>query len=291
VYKTIPATLALACAALAQTPAFEVASVKQSEPITPAMVQSGRLHIGVTIDALNVRISQFSLFDLTVLAYQVKTHQVSGPSWMITERYDIQAKLPEGGRRGQVPAMLQNLLAERFGMRIHRETREFNVYALVVARNGAHLTPSSEDTAPPASGDQIRGGTSVGPGGTMTRSGPGGNSRITPGAGGNLHIETAHMTLTAFADFITRYCELPVVDMTGLQGAYDLELDISGEEVRSAARAHGAVLPPSGTDAASDPSGVSLTSSLQKLGLKLESRKAPAEVIVVDSVEKVPTAN
>src|SRR5690242_999105 len=117
------AALAVACSAMAQGPSFEVASVKRSEPITPELVQSGRLKIGVSIDARSVRMSQMSLFDLTKLAYQVKSHQVVAPPWTIEARYDIQAKLPEGASRGQVPAMLQTLLAERFGMKVHRETR------------------------------------------------------------------------------------------------------------------------------------------------------------------------
>src|SRR4051812_31414184 len=118
--------LALAWAAFAQTPAFEVASVKVSEPITPALVQSGRLNMGVTIDSINVRISKLSMLELVALAYQIKGHQISGPDWISNQRYDIQAKLPEGGARRQVPAMLQTLIAERFGMQFHRETRDFN---------------------------------------------------------------------------------------------------------------------------------------------------------------------
>lgn len=290
------APFALACAGFAQTPAFEVASVKISEPITPALVQSGRLQMGVTIDALNVRISKLSMFELITLAYQVKGHQVSGPSWMSNERYDIQAKLPEGGRRAQVPAMLQTLLAERFGMQIHKETRTFSVYSLTVARNGSNLKPSPPDeNAPSVPAGQLRGGTSVGPGGMITSTGPGGNTRITPGPGGNLHIEAKQMTLAAFASFINRYYDQPVIDMTELKGNYDFEIDVSGEEVRNGARAHGVIVPnPAGAapvESVADPSGVSLAASLQKLGLRIESRKAPAEVIVVDKVEKVPTAN
>ena len=139
-------------------------------------------------------------------------------------------------------------------------------------------------------GSAIAAAAAPGSGGTMVRTGPAGDSRTTPGPGGNLHIENKRMTLAGFADFIYRYCDRPVVDMTGLKGAYEMEFDISGEEVRNAARAHGAVIP-SPADAAPDPSGVSLASSLQKLGLKLESRRAPAEVIVIDKVEKIPTEN
>jgi uncharacterized protein (TIGR03435 family) len=289
------APAALACTALAQTPAFEVASVKPSEPITPAMVQAGRLNIGVSIDALNVRISKFSLFDLTILAYQVKPYQVTGPQWMATARYDIQAKLPEGGKRGQVPAMLQTLLAERFGMQIHRERREFNVYALVAAKGGNRLKPAAPEDAAVAPPPQIRGGIAVGPGGAMVSTAPGGDCKITPGQGGNLHLECKRITMARLADNISRYFERPLIDMTGIDGAYEIEFDVSGEEVRAAARAHGVALPPpadpAAAEAAADPSGVSLASSLQRLGLKIESRKTPAEVIVVDKAEKVPTEN
>ena len=283
---------ALVGAAFAQTPAFEVASVKPSEPITPELVRSGRLQIGASIDAQNVRISKLSMFELLCLAFQVKGHQVSGPDWMVTERYDIQAKLPEGGKRGQVPAMMKALLAERFGMKIHRETRELNVYALVVAKGGPHLKASEMPEGPPAGGGPIRGGVSVDASGTQVRSGGSGDSRVTPGAGGNLHVENKKMTMAAFADFIARYCDRPVFDMTELKGAYEMEFDVSGEEVRNAAQAHGVVMRPHAEEGeASEPSGVSLSSSLRYLGLRLEARKAPAEVIVVDEMRKAPGEN
>lgn len=267
--------LALPCACFAQTAAFEVASVKRSEPITPA---------------------KLSLYELIALAYQVKGHQISGPDWMVTERYDIQAKLPDGARRRQVPAMLQTLLADRFGMRLHRENRDLSVYALVVAGGGPRLKPSTSAAVTPQTADgPIQGGTTVSAGGTAVSTGPAGDSKITPGQDGSLHVENKKMTLARFAEFIGRYSELPVVDVTGLNGAYEMEFDVSGEEVRNAARAHGAPIPPrvgvSGSETPSDPSGVSLASSLRRLGLKLESRKRPAEVLVIDQVEKVPTPN
>ena len=279
---------ALACAVFAQQPpAFEVASVKIAEPITPALVQSGRLKMGVSIDARNVRISQFSMLELLCLAFQVKGHQLSAPTWIVTERYDVQAKLPEGASRGQVPAMLQTLLAERFGLRVHRETRDLSVLALVVAKGGHHLTPAAPADSTPQ--PQIRGGIAVGRDGSFAATGAGGDSQVTPGPGGNLHIENKKMTLRGFVDFINRYCERPVIDATGVEGTYDMQFDVSGEEVRQAARAHGVNVPPS--EGPSDPAGVSLASSLQRLGLKLEGRKAPTEVIVIDKVEKVPTEN
>ena len=291
---------ALACAAFAQPPAFEVASVKPSEPITPAMVQSGRLNIGVAIDATHVRISKLSLSDLVRLAYQIKFYQYSGPAWMNQERYDIQAALPAGAKRAQVPAMLQTLLAERFHLAIHRETRELSVYALVVARDGHRLKPAADQDpaapAPPAG--QLRGGATVSGGATIS-TGPGGNSRVIPGPGGNQHVETVGMTLPAFTDLLNRYAGRPVIDQTGIQGRYDMEFDVSGEELRNAARGAGVVIPPpasaapgaSPAEAATDPAGVSLFTSIQRLGLKLEPRKAPVEVIVIDHAEKMPTEN
>jgi uncharacterized protein (TIGR03435 family) len=255
------------------------------------MVQSGRLQMGVTIDALNVRISKFSLYELATLAYQVKGYQISGPDWMATERYDIQAKLPEGGKRGQVPAMLQALLAERFGMRVHRENRELNAYALVTTKGGPHLKPSpAEDTEPAAPAGQLRGGLSMTAAGVATSSGPDGSWKVDPSPGGNLHVETRKMTMVGLVNFIGRYCDRPVIELTEIKGKYDMELDVSGEEMRNAARSHGVTVR-TPEEGASDPAGVSLASSLQKLGLKLEARKLPTEVIVIDKVEKVPTAN
>ena len=111
-----------------QTPAFEVASIKPSEPITPAMVASGKLHAGMKIDGKRVDIGNFALMQLICKAYDVKTYQVSGPSWLQAvglagQRFDIVANLPEGATKEQVPQMLQNLLAERFKLVMHQATR------------------------------------------------------------------------------------------------------------------------------------------------------------------------
>ncbi|HTS66263.1 MAG TPA: TIGR03435 family protein, partial [Candidatus Acidoferrales bacterium] len=131
-------------------------------------------------------------------------------------------------------------------------------------------------------------------GGVAVSSGASGDSRITPGPGGNVHVENKKMTMAGFASAIDRYSDRPVIEMTGLTGAYEMEFDVSGEEVRTAARAHGFAVPPpaeGSSESASDPAGVSLAASLRRLGLRLEPRKAPVEVIVIDAVEKVPTEN
>jgi uncharacterized protein (TIGR03435 family) len=287
--------LALVCSAWGQTPAFEVASVKMSEPITPELVNSGRLQMGVTIDSKYVRISKLSLLELVALAFQVKSYEYTTPPWMATQRYDIQAKLPEGASRGQAPAMLQALLAERLKLKYHREPQERRVYALVVAKGGPKMkeaAPEEAPAAPSAPGGQIKGGLVVAPGGSMATVGVGGNSAITPGPNGGVHVESKRMTMGRLVSTIARYVDLPLIDATGLTPAYEVALDVSGEEVRNAARSAGMAMrtTPAGEEAA-EPSGGSLRASLEKLGLRMEGRKMPVNVIVVDSAEKVPTEN
>src|ERR1035438_4785625 len=138
------ATLLAAGSLLGQAPAFEVASVKPSEPITPAMVASGKLHAGMKIDGKRVDIGNASVMQLICRAYDVKSYQVSGPSWMQAagltgQRFDIVANLPEGATKEQVPQMLQGLLAERFKLAIHRDSKDQAVYAMVVAKGGAKI--------------------------------------------------------------------------------------------------------------------------------------------------------
>src|SRR3954469_23087092 len=134
-------------AAMAQAPAakpqFEVATIKPAPPLNPAMIAAGKMHVGMKTDAGRVDIGFMSLNDLIIAAYKVKQHQIAGPDWMKTERFDILAKLPEGATKEQVPEMLQSLLAERFGLTFHKEMREQSVMGLVVAKGGHKMKDSS----------------------------------------------------------------------------------------------------------------------------------------------------
>src|SRR5947208_14535718 len=91
--------------------------------------------------------------ELLIRAYRIKPYQLSGPEWMRKQRFDIMAKTPEGASAERLPEMLQTLLADRFKLTIHRETKDLPVYALVVGKNGIKLEPSAPDagTFPPAS--------------------------------------------------------------------------------------------------------------------------------------------
>jgi uncharacterized protein (TIGR03435 family) len=288
-----------------QTPTFEVASIKPSEPVTPALVAAGKLHVGMKVDAKRVDIGNFSLMQLICKAYDVKTYQVSGPGWLLTgQRFDIVANLPEGATKEQVPQMLQGLLAERFKLAIHRDSKDQAVYAMVVGKSGLKIKESEPAPASPdgsAPNPAITGSSSVSitqtKGSAVVSDGQGKQQRMTPSPDGkSMRLEASGITLAELAEGLSPLADHPIVDMTGLAGKYQVTLDISMQDIMNAARAAGAAVPAGGgdpskpADLASDPGG-SIFTAVQSLGLKLESRKAPMSLVVVDRVEKMPTEN
>jgi uncharacterized protein (TIGR03435 family) len=297
----------------APKPQFEVATIKPAPPLNPAMAASGKMHIGMNVDAARVDIGYLSLNDLIMVAYKVKQHQVVGPDWMKNERFDILAKMPEGATKEQVPEMLQSLLAERFGLAFHKEMKEQSVYGLLVAKGGPKLKESSTEEEPVPKPDEKGGGKTINFGGgqirqsgnsmVMKANDQAGTTRMTM-ADGKMKMESTKVKMDAFAELISRFVGKPVVDMTELKGSYDTTLEISMAEMMALAQKVGVNVPgmrgggpPAGdagrpADAASDPTtSGSVFSSIQQLGLKLESRKAPVDTIVVDKLEKMPTEN
>jgi uncharacterized protein (TIGR03435 family) len=294
----------------ATAPSFEVASIKPSQEITPALgkaiIASGKLHIGMSIDAARVDIGFMSLADLIPIAFAVKPYQVSGPEWMKVQRFDILAKMPDGATKEQVPEMLQALLHERFKLKVHRENRDYAVYGLVVGKGGSKLKETPLDTDPPAS-DAAPGGITFGDnpvrinaerGRATIFSGQNRTTKVMPGPDGQMRLEMNKMTMPAFAEMLTRLVDRPVIDMTELKGNFQIVLDLSMDTLMNVARAAGMGIPalgargePSRPSDASDPSSSSVFASVQQLGLRLESRRAPLEFIVVDQLEKMPTEN
>ena len=286
----IPALL-LSLAAFAQSPPplaeFEVASVKPSAP--PG---ADSLAVGIHIDGAQVRCASLSLKDYLALAYNVKNYQISGPEWIASERFDIAAKLPDGAAREQIRGMVQALLLDRFQLKAHRDTKEFPVYALVVAKGG----PKMKEAAPDAAGAG-RGNIDITAGGSRGGSGAdlGNGSSFTMGENG---FDAVKLTMTSFADMLARFADRPVLDMTDLKGAYDFSLRFSPEDFRAmrlrAAMAAGVSvsLPPETMRAVMEgASGDSLFAAIEALGLKLDARKAPLDVLVVDHIEKTPSEN
>jgi uncharacterized protein (TIGR03435 family) len=264
-------------------PEFEVASVKKSAPATP-----GQVNIGVHIDGAMVRCSSLPMRSYIRMAYRVNDYQVLGPDWLAAENFDIAAKLPDGATRAQLPEMIQSLLADRFKLVLHRDKKEFPVYALVVAKNGPKLKESPPDSsaeASPGAKGSVDINITTGRGGGVIDMGNGSSIGY-----GRDRLEAKKVTLSALAGAVERLLDRPVVDMTGIGGTYDFSLEYSWDEVRSLVRSTsgGARELPAGAVA---DSGNSIFTSLAAFGLKLEPRKAPIEVIVVDRIERTPTEN
>lgn len=267
---------------------FEVASVK------PAIQQvaNQQVQAGVQIDGAQVHCRYLSIKDYIRFAYNVKDHQILGPDWMASARFDISAKIPEGTKRDQVREMMKSLLEDRFQMKLHRETKEFPVYGLVVAKGGlkmkeAPADPQTDGVDPAKAPVEVK--ATGGPGGTSIDLGRGSTYTF-----GNNKFVATKLTMASLAETLARFVDRPVVDMTDLQGRYDFTLEITPEDYRAmmirGALAAGVSLPPEALRAL-DASGDSLYASLQLLGLKLEPRKAPLEVLVIDGITKTPTEN
>jgi bla regulator protein blaR1 len=281
-------------AAFAQSPssAFEVASIKPSDPkiqgITFRNGPGGSLNItGATLKML---IEQ---------AYDVRDFQISGgPGWINSDRYDIVAKAESGvnpppPNPANIPdqrkAMeqqrerLRALLADRFQLRIRRETKDMQVYALTQAKGGPKLKESNlEIPAPKQNGDK---GPQT-PRGAFMRMGPG---QIIAQAG----------SMDFLIQALSRQLGRTVVDRTGLKGMYDFTLEWTPDPAQGMGQGFGGPSdgsvgkepPRSDNPAPADPNGPSLFAALQEqLGLKLENQKGPVEVIVIESVER-PSEN
>jgi uncharacterized protein (TIGR03435 family) len=265
---------------------FEVASIRPSGPLVP-----GELSIGLHIDGAQIRGRYFSLKDYLGMAYKLKNYQITGPDWVASDRFDITAKLPEGAKADQVPEMLQSLLASRFEIKMHRETKPFPVYGLLVAKGGLKLEALKMDAD--GGGDS---GKSV----DVTASGARGGVSINLGKGSsfsmaNNKVEVKKLTMVSFADLLARFEDRPVVDMTDVKGSYDFTLEFTPEDFRTmmirSAIAAGVTLPPEALHLLDGASDSGLQTALQTVGLKLEPRKAPIEVLIVDKADKSPIEN
>ena len=257
----------------APAPAFEVASIKPSDPIT-----DGKMRVYMGRDPGRVNYKNVSLKDVLQRAYNVRRVQISGPEWLDSDRYDIVGKVPAGVSDDQIPAMLQSLLSERFKLTLHREKKETPVYALLVGKNGPKLEKAEDGESTPGKHQGI-----------TVRSG------ATPGIA---NMEAYRATVTQFANMLSNLLDRPVIDQTEIQGIYNFTLDVSTEEISAGKRVGGGPGPEGvgtprgdGGPAPDGAPGPSIFSAIQKLGLKLEPRKAPLDFIIIDKGERIPTEN
>lgn len=289
VLLTSVAFVAQVCGQTAAAPSFEVASIKPAPPPT-----AGKLRVRMSNDDPGrVDWSNVSLRDMIRMAYELKDYQISGPDWLDTERFDVSAKLPQGAPQSQKWPMMQTLLGERFKLEVHREKKDLPAYALTVAKSGSKLKEFVE--TPGGS----NGPDAVGFDGGIRR-GPDGMPKLPAGKAGLMmmgfgRILAQGVPMPDFADMLTRQVERPVVDETGLAGKYDITLKwtpqpgeggIAGMKVEMA-RKEGRTdvkLP--------EEDGPPLPVALQQqLGLRLEPKKLPVDMLVIDRAEKVPTEN
>ena len=273
------------------TPAFEVASIKAARP-PMEYVQADQMHVGVNVNGSRAEYGFMSLADLISYAYRVKPFQVSGSSWMNESRWDIVAKIPDGQPANHAPEMMQSLLAERFKLSMHRENREQSVYALTVGKAGLKIKEApAEEEAGGALNVRISNDGVVMSGGAI------GTMRLTAGPNGEMQMQMAKITMAALADRLTQFMDRPVVNATELKGTYQVTLSVPVEAMAGMAFAQKlAALAGLGSFGAGSPNapdtlGAAIVQAVKALGLELQSRKAPVETIIVDRVEKTPTAN
>jgi uncharacterized protein (TIGR03435 family) len=304
-------------------PKFEVASIRQAVPgpniATPVgggnapPPPGGGGCIGrSTMDASRIDRLCVSLRELLLDAFGVAPSKLLAPDWTDSQRFDISAKLPEGTNQEQLPWMLQSLLEDRFRLSFHLQSKEESVNALVVAKGGLKVRPASPASAQPdwvPAAMAVRGPYGSGNiGGIRFRSisvpsSDGASTRVyqspsmgfvrrsnTGGPGGSTHYEAPSITFEGLADLAViagNGLEPAVLDMTGLKGRYQVDLTVSAADLIAFLSG------PGPKDAASiqDAQRNMVQEGLKKLGLQLESRKAPVESIVVDHLDKWPTEN
>jgi uncharacterized protein (TIGR03435 family) len=280
-FRFVCSSLILLCvfhaSLLAQTPdklAFEVATIKPSPPLSSIAAQatSGKIDLGMRVDATQFDMKFMSLTNLIAMAYKIKPHQIAGPDFMKSQLWEIHAKLPAGSNKEQINEMLQSLLAERFKLTFHRETREQSVYALTVGKSGLKMKEAVEDPAAPkpemdaaktAEATPSADGAKTAPpkesGGkeAMTLNTPEGEMKINMkqqgntvsmdmGKAGNMQIimaenphvrwEMPRVTMSDFSDILSQFTDRQVVDMTELKGNYQVMLELPMQELVNMAK-------------------------------------------------------
>jgi uncharacterized protein (TIGR03435 family) len=250
---TMAATVFLLLASrVAAQPQFEVAQVKPSKPA------AGRAWEQITAEPGRLTASGVTLKQLIFDAYDMPYYRIfGGPSWLESEYYDLEAKAGSPVDRDQLKLMLRSLLADRFKLALHRETKELRAYVLTVAKNGPKLHAAQEGESSS-------------------------NQKSLP------YVHRFRCDLTEFANLLSLRLNMPmtedqdptvpirstgvpppVLNKTGIQGVFDISVEVK-------------------LDGGAD-TFIAWQRALQdQLGLKLESQKGPVEVLVIDHAEKIP---
>ena len=256
----------------AELPAFDVISIRPRTADTP------RGPIPNAPDRFvrpNVSVAQLIEF-----AYEIRDFQIiNGPGWLRSDRFEVSAKAESAVTQGQMRLMVQRLLADRFGLRVHRDTREMDTYALVTARRdgrlGEKMRPSERDCGPiiDAGNPRPREGDALPP-----------CAWFVALMNGFARLRLTGIRVTRFAAVLEPMATRKIVDRTALEGTFDIELDflpdpgLLGLPIPNSTALQQSDIPP-------------LATAVQdQLGLKLESERAPVDVILIDEVQ-APTHN
>lgn len=254
-FALLPAVVCGCLLAQSSGPAFDAASIKISPPLESTR---GPIYFGAkggpgTDDPVRYSCSFCTVGGLISEAFNVPDFRMSSASRLPDERFHVLATMPAETTREAFRLMLQNLLAERFKLTVHHESRDMQAFLLVVASGGPTLKTHVEGEPPPPPPDPKK-----------------------PRAPG-FYYRVQGKTMADFAQLVEGQLRRPVSDATGLSGKFDFDVWWTMDDLSA--------------DAAAPPDAPTLRSAIQSLGLKLESQKGPVDVVVVDHVEKLPAAN
>jgi uncharacterized protein (TIGR03435 family) len=257
---SVSATVLLSCGAFGQAPAarleFEAATVKVNK--SGELEAQGGILPGGAVSGRNLTLGM-----LMPMIYKVPENYIVGaPSWFGSDRFDIVAKAPPNSSDDDVFLMVQTLLADQFKLAVHREQKPMNVFELVVGKGGPKFQKAAGTGKPDCK--RSFGATYDHP----EKAGPNGNGD------GQMHAVCVNMTMADLAEALPNlapgYIDRQVVDSTGLKGTYDLNLAWVGRNLI-------------------DQGGITMPDAVDKqLGLKLEEKKLPMSIVVIDHAERLP---
>ena len=276
-------------------PSFDVASIRPATRGTP----SSQRITETRLDLINT-----SLRQVLSIAFRTAPHELSAPASLNTANFDINATFPAGSRN-RVPEMLQRLLIERFGLMTHVESRPIPAYELVVGKSG--LTIKEVDAANELDkdfgGDALTQSTNrlsetvEGPVRMMAI--PLGMRRVTERsrydawttAQGTYVVDAARITMGELASVLTPNLDKPVVDKTGLTGVYQFKIELDANQSAIRGLLNLGIKTNVRGEPIGMPTGVSTFKAIESLGLKLEERRSPFDVVVVDKIAQAPVEN
>jgi uncharacterized protein (TIGR03435 family) len=226
---------------------FEAATLK---PYPSGCVSGPMTRSGIEESKGLIRIENMSLKAVIEMSYGVKDFQFERPAWVDTACFDIVAKPPASYKHEDLQSLLRNLLADRFKLSVHNDSKEMTAYVLTVAKDGPKFHEATK---------------------------PRGYFTARPG-----HIDGARVSMKRFIGALKGMFPRPIIDETGLSAEYEIKLEWTPDQ---------AAAMPAGDEQVPDP-GVSISTALRdQLGLRLQTRKAPVEIVIVDHIEKTPTDN